>query len=132
MWCDAGADGPELGIHLGMSGKIVIADPDGSEIDGGDYWEGRRQSGDYRWSRFSLTFADGGRLILVDPRRLGRVRLNPPIAALGPDAATMTPAEFRAALASGTAPVKGEEHGRRRTSWWCTIIRSANATEPDN
>jgi formamidopyrimidine-DNA glycosylase len=106
MWCDAGDDGPELGIHLGMSGKIVIADPDGTEIDGGDYWEGRRRLGDYRWSRFSLTFADGGRLMLVDPRRLGRVRLDPPIASLGPDAATMTPAEFRAALASGTAPVK--------------------------
>jgi formamidopyrimidine-DNA glycosylase len=22
-----------------MSGKIVIADPDGTETDGGDYWE---------------------------------------------------------------------------------------------
>ncbi|GAA3924748.1 DNA-formamidopyrimidine glycosylase family protein [Actinoplanes auranticolor] len=98
--------GHALGIHLGMSGKIVIADPDGTEIDGGDYWEGRRRPGDHRWSRFSLTFADGGRLVLVDPRRLGRVRLDPPIASLGPDAATMTPAEFRAALASGTAPVK--------------------------
>jgi formamidopyrimidine-DNA glycosylase len=106
MWCDAGEGGPELGMHLGMAGKIVIADPDGNEIAGGDYWEGRRRSGDYRWSRFSLTFADGGRLILLDPRRLGRVRLDPPIAALGPDAATMTPAQFRAALEHGTAPVK--------------------------
>ncbi|MET0424004.1 MAG: DNA-formamidopyrimidine glycosylase family protein [Actinoplanes sp.] len=106
MWCDTGDDGPELGIHLGMSGKIVIADRDGTEIDGGDYWEGRRGSGDYRWSRFALTFADGGRLLLVDPRRLGRVRLDPPVDALGPDAATITPAQFRAALARGTAPVK--------------------------
>jgi len=38
MWCDTSAGGPVLGIHLGMSGKIVIADPDGTEIDGGDYW----------------------------------------------------------------------------------------------
>ncbi|MBM2620693.1 formamidopyrimidine-DNA glycosylase [Actinoplanes sp. LDG1-06] len=106
MWCETSDDGPELGIHLGMSGKIVIADPDGGEIDGGDYWEGRRGKGDYRWSRFMLTFADGGRLMLVDPRRLGRVRLDPPVEALGPDAATVTPAQFRAALAFGTAPVK--------------------------
>ncbi|SNY64084.1 Fpg/Nei family DNA glycosylase [Paractinoplanes atraurantiacus] len=106
MWCDTGEDGPELGIHLGMSGKIVIADPDGGEIDGGDYWEGRRLPGDYRWSRFALFFADGGRLMLVDPRRLGRVRLDPPVEALGPDAATVTPAQFRAALSFGTAPVK--------------------------
>jgi formamidopyrimidine-DNA glycosylase len=110
MWCDTspdgGADGPSLGIHLGMSGKIVIADRGGQEIDGGDYWEGRRAAGDYRWSRFSLSFDDGGRLMLVDPRRLGRVRLDPPIEALGPDAQTITPAAFRAAFAKGTAPVK--------------------------
>jgi formamidopyrimidine-DNA glycosylase len=112
MWCEtSGVDrqrtpGPTLGIHLGMSGKIVVADADGTEIDGGDYWERGRAPGDYRFSRFSLTFADGGALLLVDPRRLGRVRLNPPTELLGPDAATITPAEFRAALGRGTAPIK--------------------------
>ena len=106
MWCDTSGDGPVLGIHLGMSGKIVIADPDGQEIDGGDYWERGRALGDYRWSRFALTFADGGRLLLVDPRRLGRVRLDPPVERLGPDARDATPAQFRAALARGTAPIK--------------------------
>lgn len=39
-------------------------------------------------------------------RRLGRVRLDPPVEALGPDAALITPAQFRAAFARGTAPVK--------------------------
>jgi formamidopyrimidine-DNA glycosylase len=114
MWCQTSVPpgrgdmaGPvTLGIHLGMSGKIVIADPGGSEIDGGDYWEGRRRPGDYRWARFTLTFADGGRLMLVDPRRLGRVRLNPPVEALGPDAQRITPAQFRTAVTIGTAPVK--------------------------
>ena len=89
-----------------MSGKIVIADADGTEVDGGDYWEGGRRPGDYRWARFTLTFADGGRLMLVDPRRLGRVRLNPPVEQLGPDAELITPAQFRAVLAGSTAPVK--------------------------
>lgn len=112
MWCDTSGvgrlrpPGPTLGIHLGMSGKIVIANADGDEIDGGDYWERGRAPGDYRFSRFALTFADGGRLLLVDPRRLGRVRLDPPLDELGPDAATITPAEFRAVLSRGTAPVK--------------------------
>ena len=122
MWCDTsplpghdgapgpelGIDesGPELGIHLGMSGKIVIADGHGNEIDGGDYWERGRAKGDYRYSRFRLTFADGGALILVDPRRLGRVRLDPPVEALGPDAQAITPAQFRTAFGRGTAPVK--------------------------
>ena len=108
MWCRTGPETEEvtLGIHLGMSGKIVIADADGTEIDGGDYWEGGRKPGDYRWARFTLTFADGGRLMLVDPRRLGRVRLNPPIDELGPDAQLITPAQFRAVLSNSTAPVK--------------------------
>ncbi|MFI9379547.1 Fpg/Nei family DNA glycosylase [Kutzneria sp. NPDC052558] len=106
LWCDTSDGGPVLGIHLGMSGKIVIADADGGEIDGGDYWEGRRVAGDYRWSRFALTFDDGGRMMLVDPRRLGRITLDPPVDRLGPDAATITPAAFRAALTGGTAPVK--------------------------
>ena len=108
MWCQTGpfSDEVTLGIHLGMSGKIVIADPDGTEVDGGDYWERGRQPGDYRWARFTVTFEDGGRLILVDPRRLGRVRLNPPIEQLGPDAQLITPAQFRTALAGSAAPVK--------------------------
>ena len=56
MSCQVGpSPGPvTLGIHLGMSGKIVIAEADGSEIDGGDYWEGRREPGDYRWARFTV------------------------------------------------------------------------------
>ena len=117
MWCQVGpaSEGVTLGIHLGMSGKIVIAGANGTEVDGGDYWEGRRQPGDYRWARFTVTFDDGGRLMLVDPRRLGRVRLNPPIEQLGPDAHLITPAQFRAALAAGgAAPVKARIMDQRR------------------
>jgi formamidopyrimidine-DNA glycosylase len=117
MWCQVSSPWGEvtLGIHLGMSGKIVIADPDGTEVDGGDYWEGRRQSGDYRWGRFALTFEDGGRLMLVDPRRLGRVTLNPPVERLGPDAQVITAAQFQAVLAAGNAaPVKARIMDQRR------------------
>jgi formamidopyrimidine-DNA glycosylase len=112
MWCDTSgagrsrAAGPALGIHLGMSGKIVIADGRGHEVDGGDYWERGRAPGDYRFSRFRLTFADGGALLLIDPRRLGRVRLDPPVEALGPDAGEITAAAFRSALAAGATAVK--------------------------
>jgi formamidopyrimidine-DNA glycosylase len=112
IWCDtSGIDdddppGPSLGIHLGMSGKIIITYGQGHEIEGGDYWGRGRDIGDYRFKRFSLTFADGGELMLVDPRRLGRVRLDPPVELLGPDALSITPRQFRAVLAKGTAPVK--------------------------
>jgi formamidopyrimidine-DNA glycosylase len=105
MWCPTDGD-PVLGLHLGMSGKIVIADAGGAEVDGGDYWERGRAKGDYRFARFALTFADGGRLLLVDPRRLGRVVLDPAIDRLGPDAATITPAQFHHVLDTGSAPVK--------------------------
>ncbi|MHC1559050.1 Fpg/Nei family DNA glycosylase [Actinomycetospora sp. C-140] len=105
LWCDT-AGGPVLGVHLGMSGKLVIAAPDGREIDGGDHWEFGRQPGDFRFSRFSVTFADGGVLHLIDPRRLGRVRLDPPVDDLGPDAATVGAAAFEVALGRGRAPVK--------------------------
>jgi formamidopyrimidine-DNA glycosylase len=117
MWCQTGpsSDAVTLGIHLGMSGKIVIADADGTEVDGGDYWEGRRRPGDYRWARFTVAFEDGGRLMLVDPRRLGRIRLNPHIEQLGPDAQLITPTQFRAALAAGsTAPIKARLMDQRR------------------
>ena len=102
----AGPPGPELGIHLGMSGRILVTGPDGTVAEAGDerrYDTGPRRA---RWYRFSLTFADGGSLVLVDPRRLGRVRLNPEISALGPDAAQVTPAEFRTLITKGSTAVK--------------------------
>ena len=112
MWLDTSAagdpagPGPELGIHLGMSGRILVADRDGAEREAGD--ERRYDTGPrgVRWNRFTLTFADGGRLVLRDPRRLGRVRLNPDLSALGPDAAQVTPAEFRSLITKGRIAVK--------------------------
>ena len=74
MWCQTDASpGVTLGIHLGMSGKIVIADANGTEVDGGDYWEGRREPGDYRWARFSRDLRrrrppDAGRPAAPGPR----------------------------------------------------------------
>jgi formamidopyrimidine-DNA glycosylase len=98
--------GPELGIHLGMSGRIVVTGSDGTVAEGGDPHRYDTLPRRARWSRFTLTFADGGSLVLLDPRRLGRVRLHPDIGALGPDAALVTPAEFRALITKGTTAVK--------------------------
>jgi formamidopyrimidine-DNA glycosylase len=102
----AAAAGPELGIHLGMSGRIVVTNPDGTVAEGGDPHRYDTRPRKPQWSRFSLKFADGGSLVLLDPRRLGRIRLNPDIGALGPDAAQVTPAEFRALMTKGTIAVK--------------------------
>jgi formamidopyrimidine-DNA glycosylase len=112
MWCETSGvgrsrqPGPVLGIHLGMSGKVVFGDGHGQEVDGGDYWQRGRAPGDNRFRRFALDFADGSYLGLVDPRRLGRVRLDPPVERLGPDAREVTLAQFRAIVGRGTAPIK--------------------------
>src|SRR5271170_2426001 len=101
-----GPPGPDLGIHLGMSGRIVVTARDGWVAEGGDPPGRDAQPRKAEWDRFTLEFADGGRLSLFDKRRLGRIRLNPDIGALGPDAAEVTPAQFRALITKGTIAVK--------------------------
>ena len=80
--------------------------PDGQAAEGGGPRRRDAQPRKAEWDRFTLTFADGGSLVLFDKRRLGRVRLNPDIDALGPDAATVTPAEFRNLITKGSIAVK--------------------------
>ncbi|WP_299058367.1 DNA-formamidopyrimidine glycosylase family protein [uncultured Nocardioides sp.] len=115
MWCETSDDGPRLGIHLGMSGRILVSPPtrddeDGEEDEGGDYQGSgpARGSGTRKpeWYRFTLRFEDGGALRLFDKRRLGRVRLDPDIEALGPDAGEIGRDEFRERVGRGTAPLK--------------------------
>jgi formamidopyrimidine-DNA glycosylase len=89
LWLETDGDGPDLGLHLGMAGRIAI-DEEPHE----------------RWDRFALTFGDGGRLALRDKRRLGRARLEPDLSRLGPDAALATREEFRRRVGRGASPIK--------------------------
>src|SRR6476646_11540298 len=106
MWCETSGDGPDLGIHLGMGGRIVVTSGDGHAAEGGGPRRRDAQPRKTEWDRFTLRFADGGSLVLFDKRRLGRVRLNPDIGALGPDAAEVTRAEFRSLITRGSMAVK--------------------------
>ena len=108
---ESGDDGPVLGLHLGMSGRILVTDGTAAITEGGDRITGPCGAAEQadrhpEWVRFAITFDDGGTLRLFDKRRLGRVRLDPDLTGLGPDAERITPAAFRERVGRGTAPVK--------------------------
>ena len=118
IWCDTSGvgrsrtAGPALGVHLGMSGRILVTDGDGRLSEGGDWLGGRYGQGGEQadrnpvWDRFTLFFADGGSLRLFDKRRLGRIRLDPDLTRLGPDAEEVEAGDFAARVGGGKAPVK--------------------------
>lgn len=117
MWCDTSADddrtageGPRLGVHLGMSGRIIVRTGDGRCVHGGDPVRGVDGTDEAvakpEWYRFTLVFDDGGSMRLFDKRRLGRVRLDPDLSELGPDAGEIGVAGFRERVGRGTAPLK--------------------------
>ena len=115
-------DGPTLGLRFGMTGRLLVdgeagvdrllyspdgeASPPGSGPAPSRARAGRVASGPQRWERFLVQFDDGGHLRVRDPRRLGGVELDPPVARLGPDALALSPAELRAALGRATVPLK--------------------------
>lgn len=100
LWAET-ADGPVLGLHLGMAGRIVIDDH-----AAGDYVRDGGSKHLPVWDRFTLRFADGGWLALRDKRRLGRAVLDPDLSRLGPDAAEVSRDDFRARVGVGEAPLK--------------------------
>ena len=89
-----------------MGGIVVVVSADGLTAEAGEEAAGGARPRRPEWNRFTIEFTDGGSLMLFDTRRLARVRLNPDIGALGPDAEQVTPAEFRRLLLTGTTAVK--------------------------
>jgi formamidopyrimidine-DNA glycosylase len=99
MWVETDG-GPDLGLHLGMAGSIVVDEPPHPR----------------GWDRFALEFAGGGRLALRDRRRLGRAILEPDFSHVGPDAGEVSREEFRARIGRGTAPIKARLMDQTRIS----------------
>jgi formamidopyrimidine-DNA glycosylase len=89
LWMETD-DGPTLGLHLGMAGKVVF--------------NGRAEH--ERWDRFTVEFEDGTWFALQDKRRLGRAILNPDFSHVGPDAADISRSEFRVRVAAGNTAIK--------------------------
>ena len=94
-------DGPTIGLRFGMTGRLIInGDAALSDLE---YGSNRDNPA---WDRFALRFADGGSLVMRDPRRLGGVELNPDVSKLGPDAGLVTLKPFRQILDESGAPLK--------------------------
>lgn len=100
LWLETD-DGPTLGLHLGMAGRIVVDS------------EARTPS---RWDRFALEFDDGSRLALRDKRRLGRAILDPDFSHVGPDAGDVDRATFRARVGAGHTAIKARLLNQRAIS----------------
>jgi formamidopyrimidine-DNA glycosylase len=94
-------DGPVLGLHLGMSGRVVI---DGDAAGDPLLYASNRDVAE--WHRFGVRFTDGGRMSLRDPRRLGAVELDPDEDRLGVDAMGLDLAQLRAVVSRSRAPLK--------------------------
>ncbi|PTL55640.1 Fpg/Nei family DNA glycosylase [Paraconexibacter algicola] len=121
MWVETDeGEGPSLGLHLGMAGRMVFISED---VSAGTSYAGDpmsatelageagghpdpRSSGNPAWARFTVEFEDGAALILFDKRRLGRAVLNPDLSGLGPDALEVPRAVFAERVGAGTAPLK--------------------------
>ena len=111
-------DGPPLGVRFGMTGGLVV---DGREAldrlrDGPGVFNDT-------WVRARFTFADGGSLLVHDPRRFGSLELAPDEDRLGPDALSVTLPQLRTALATieartnaAVAPLKARVMDQERVA----------------
>ncbi len=98
-------DGPTLGLHFGMTGRLVV---DGrAPIEQLEYASGADRP---EWDRLRLettpAVATGPALRMNDPRRLGRISLDPDLSRLGPDLLNVTAAELAAGLRHRRIAVK--------------------------
>jgi formamidopyrimidine-DNA glycosylase len=98
-------DGPVVGWHFGMTGRLVVGDRD--PVSSLAY--GPRDPADGRWDRLALGVGSRSRVRQVvklsDPRRFARVVLAPNPSMLGPDVWSVGVQPFRDAL-RGRLPVK--------------------------
>lgn len=98
-------DGPVLGLHFGMTGRLIV---DGrSPIERLEYASGADRA---EWDRLRLetvpSVGTGPALRMNDPRRLGRISLDPDLSHLGPDLLSVTASELGRALERRRIAVK--------------------------
>jgi formamidopyrimidine-DNA glycosylase len=98
-------------LRFGMTGRLLVDGRVG--VEHLVYASDRDESA---WDRFTVRFEDGGSLVVRDPRLLGGVELDPDESVLGPDAASVTPAELRRALEHSAVALKTRLMDQRRVA----------------
>lgn len=107
----AGRPSAVLGLRFGMTGRLVVDDH--AVIEKLEYSSARVLP---EWRRFELRFDDEGTLVVIDPRRLGGVELNPDDARLGPDAFELAAEQLAAALDGSRTALKARLLDQRRVA----------------
>ena len=103
--------GAVLGLRFGMTGRLVVDDH--AVIEKLEYSSARVLP---EWRRFELRFDDEGTLVVIDPRRLGGVELNPDDTRLGPDAFGLATEQLAAALDGSRTALKARLLDQRRVA----------------
>jgi formamidopyrimidine-DNA glycosylase len=96
-------DGPTIGLHFGMTGRLVVDAV--APIERLQYSSGRD---DPAWDRL-LLFTGSSEVPAIrfnDPRRLGHISLDPDVSGLGVDMIRVTPARLRAVFDGRRTPIK--------------------------
>ncbi len=96
-----GDTGPTIGLHFGMTGRLLIDDV--PALERLEYGSDRQEPA---WDRIVLYLGARGVLLVRDPRRLGAVELDPDEDRLGVDAFALTPATYERAARASRAPLK--------------------------
>lgn len=131
-------DGPTIGLHFGMTGRVVV---DGrAPIERLSYASGRDEA---EWNRLCLWTGPTDRPPAVrfnDPRRFGHISLDPDVSALGADMFEITPSALHAVLARRRTTIKAVLLDQRAVAglgnlcvdevlWWAGIAPSRAADQ---
>ncbi len=105
------SSGHRLGVRFGMTGRLIVG-----EEAAIDYLEYSSQRNDPAWDRFKLLFADGGDMVVRDPRRLGGIELDPDESRLGSDVFSVTLAQLRSTVFVGSVAIKARLLDQKRVA----------------
>ena len=96
-------DGPTIGLHFGMTGRVIV---DGVAPIARLQYASDRDDPDWDRLRLFADRRDEPAIRFNDPRRLGRITLDPDVSALGVDFASVTATRLDTAIDGRRSAIK--------------------------